>query len=149
MASTHQPRIIGRIALLLICGCVAVAGCSSAGGNTTSSQASAFTTTVKTADQQFSIQFGLSPNRLGENRFSVKVAQASSGASVSNLQVRLATTMLDMDMGTYELPLQPNGPGQYGGQGSLPMAGHWQIVVLFDTPATVLHQATVKLDVAP
>ena len=135
--------------MLLICGCFAVAGCSSTGGNTPSSQASAFTSTVKTTDQQFRVQFGMSPNRIGENTFSVKVEQAASGAPVSNLQVRLATTMLDMDMGTYQLSLQPNGPGQYRGQGSLPMVGHWQIVVLFDTPATVLHQATIKLDVAP
>ena len=29
------------------------------------------------------------------------------------------------------------------------MVGHWQIVVLFDIEATVLHQVTIKLDAAP
>jgi len=56
--------------------------------------------------------------------------------------------MLDMDMGTNTVALQPNGPGSYRTQGELSMSGHWQIRILVRTADDVLHEATIKLDTA-
>src|SRR5262249_33494182 len=42
------------------------------------------------------------------------------------------TTMLDMDMGTQSIQLQPMGadsPGAYSGESELTMPGHWGVVV--------------------
>ena len=75
--------------------------------------------------------------------------EASSGKSAPSLQARLTTTMLDMDMGTDQVDLQPNGPGQYSAQGTLSMVGHWDIHILLRTPDALLHQADVELDVSP
>ncbi|MGO8951697.1 MAG: FixH family protein [Ktedonobacterales bacterium] len=151
MAPIHRWSTIGRSVLLLTFACLLLAACSGSGGGTTpaSGGTAGFHTTVKTADLQYVIQFSLTPNRLGLNTFEVKVADATSGQSVSSLQVHLATTMLDMDMGTDQLGLSQDGPGQYSGQGTLAMSGHWEIQILFHTPDTILHQAAVKLDVAP
>ncbi len=149
MAPIHLRLAIGRSALLLLCSCLLLAACSSGGGTPSAAQTAAYQTTVKTSDQQFVDQLSLTPNRLGLNTFTVKVKNAATGQAVSSLQVRLATTMLDMDMGTDQLALNPDGPGQYSAQGSLEMAGHWEIQIVFDSPGAILHQATVKLDVAP
>ena len=140
---------IGRSTLLLLCSCLLLAACSSGGSAQTTAQTAAYQTAVKTSDQQFVDHLSLTPNRLGLNTFTVKVENAATGQAVSSLQVRLATTMLDMDMGTNQLALNPDGPGQYSAQASLAMAGHWEIQILFDTPGAILHQAAVKLDVAP
>ena len=76
------------------------------------------------------------------------MADANSGKAATSVQVRLSTTMLDMDMGTNTVALQPNGPGSYRTQGELSMSGHWQIRILVRTADDVLHEATIKLDTA-
>jgi nitrogen fixation protein FixH len=65
------------------------------------------------------------------------------------MQAQLSTTMLDMDMGTDQVDLQPNGHGQYSAQGTLSMAGHWEIRVLLRTPDTALHVASVEINTQP
>ena len=62
------------------------------------------------------------------------------------MQAQLSTTMLDMDMGTDEIGLQSNGHGQYSTQGTLSMAGHWEIRILLHTPDATLHEASVEID---
>lgn len=149
MASIHQRSMMGRRVLLLVCMCLLFAACDSSGTATpTSTQPAAFHTTVKTADQRFAIQFSMTPNRLGLNTFTVQVQDAGDGTSASGLQARLTTTMLDMDMGTDQVAMQPAGPGRYSAQGTLSMAGHWGIRILLRTPDAQLHQATVEVNVA-
>jgi copper transport protein len=92
------------------------------------------------------IQFSVTPNRLGLNVFTVGVEDARSGNPAPSLQVQLTTTMLDMDMGTDQVDLLPDGHGQYSAQGTLSMGGHWEIRLLLRTPDTTLHQASAKLD---
>ena len=52
--------------------------------------------------------------------------------------------MLDMDMGTDTVILQPDGKGHFSGTGELSMPGNWQIRILIRTPDATLHTASVK-----
>ncbi len=88
----------------------------------------------------------MTPNRLGLNEFTVGVEDAASGKPAPSIQAQLSTTMLDMDMGTDQIGLQPNGHDQYSAQGTLSMAGHWEIRILLRTPDATLHEASVQID---
>lgn len=150
MASIHQWSTMGKKALLLICMCLLFTACNSSGTPTqTPAQPTGFHVTAKTVDQQFVIQFSVTPNRLGLNTFTAQVENISSGTSTPGLQARLTTMMLDMDMGTDQVDLQPDGSGRYSAQGTLSMAGHWDIRILLRTPDGRLHQAAIKVDVSP
>ncbi len=52
--------------------------------------------------------------------------------------------MLDMDMGTDSINLQPNGQGKFSANGDLSMAGHWQVRIQIRTPDNTLHEVKVK-----
>jgi copper transport protein len=150
MAPIRERSARGWSAWLLICICLLLAACSSTGtGAQTPAQPSGFHTTMQTTDRQYAIQFSVTPNRIGLNTFTLHVEDAHSGKAAPGLQARLTTTMLDMNMGTDVVDLQQNGPGQYSAQGTLSMAGRWDIHILLQTPDTHLHQATVELDVSP
>jgi len=141
-------RLLTRMgSLLLIVTVALLAACSSA-GNTPSppTATAAFHTIQKTTDGQFVVQFSVTPNRLGLNVFTVVVEDASGGKPAPKMQTQLSTTMLDMDMGTDQVDLQPNGHGQYSAQGTLSMGGHWEIRILLRTPDATLHEASVTLD---
>jgi copper transport protein len=103
-----------------------------------------FSTTVKTSDNQFTVKLDISPNRLGTNVFTVHVLN-SSGTTETNIGVSLYTTMLDMDMGTDSLNLQPDGKGNFRGNGDFSMGGNWQIRIQIRTPDNALHETRVKL----
>src|SRR5229473_7674876 len=62
--------------------------------------ARAFHTTVKTADEKFTIALTVNPNTAGPNVFTVNVIENSTGKPTTNVGVSLYTTHLDMDMGT-------------------------------------------------
>ena len=79
------------------------------------------------------IQFSVTPNRLGLNVFTAGVEDAQSGKPAPGLHVQLTTTMLDMAMGSDQVDLLSNGPGQYSAQGTLSMGGHWEISLLLLT----------------
>lgn len=128
---------LGIVMLLAACG-------GSSPSQTTSSQTTSFQSQVKTSDAMFLVLFSVTPDRLGANQFHVTVENASTKKLVSNLQVRLATTMLDMAMGTDTYDLQANGNGRYSTSGNLSMDGHWQIRILLRTPDATLHTAQVK-----
>jgi putative copper export protein/methionine-rich copper-binding protein CopC len=78
----------------------------------------------------YMVTLKVTPATFGTNAFIVTVKDAQ-GQPVSNVAVLVQTTMLDMDMGTQNLQLQPQSgvPGSYRGQGDLTMAGHWGVVV--------------------
>jgi copper transport protein len=141
-------RLSTRMGSLLLIGIVVLfAACSSAGSTPSPpTEAPAFHTTLKTTDGQFVVQFSVTPNRLGLNVFTVGVEDASSGKPAPKMQTQLSTTMLDMDMGTDQVDLQPNVHGQYSAQGTLSMGGHWEIRILLRTPDATLHEASVELD---
>ena len=146
MPLTHRlSTLMGS--LLLISIVVFLAACSTTGSvPSTPTETAAFHSTLKTTDGQFVIQLSVTPNRLGLNNFIVGVENATSGKPVPAMQAQLSTTMLDMDMGTDEIGLQPNGHGQYSTQGTLSMAGHWEIRILLHTPDATLHEASVEID---
>ena len=142
-------RLSTRVGSLLLIGTVVLlAACTSTTGSTPSppTATAAFHTTLKTTDGQFVVQFSVTPNRLGLNVFTVGVEDAGSGKPAPTMQTQLSTTMLDMDMGTDQVDLQPNGHGQYSAQGTLSMAGHWEMRILLRTPDATLHEASVELD---
>jgi hypothetical protein len=103
----------------------------------------AFHTTVRTTDSQFTVQLTITPDSPGPNVFNAQVL-TSSGVAVTNVQVVLQATMLDMDMGTSVLPLQADGKGGYSASGNLSMSGNWQLRLVIHTPDHALHEATVQ-----
>jgi nitrogen fixation protein FixH len=52
--------------------------------------------------------------------------------------------MLDMDMGTDTVNLQPDGKGHFSASGDLSMGGNWQVRIQIRTPDNTLHEAKVK-----
>ncbi|GAC1633981.1 MAG: copper transporter YcnJ [Ktedonobacteraceae bacterium] len=101
-----------------------------------------FTTTVKTTDKQFTINFNVTPNQFGNNAFTVSVLN-SKGQPDTNVGVSLYNTMLDMDMGTRHLNLQPDGQGHFKGSDQLDMSGHWQVRIDVRTTSGGTSHATV------
>ncbi len=146
MTTIYRWLLIRRGLLLLIGTSVLLAACAS-GGSTSTPAPPAFHRALKTTDGQYSVQVSVTPNRLGLNVFTVQV-QESNGKPAPNLNVRLLTTMLDMDMGTEQVTLSPNGHGQYSAQGTLAMNGHWELLILLRASSTssVVHRTSVELD---
>ena len=107
--------------------------------------AAPFHATAKTKDGTLSVTLYINPNTAGPNGFLVSVADARTGAPVTNVGVSLYTTILDMDMGTDSVNLQPDGKGHFSGTGDLVMGGNWQIRIQVRTPNNTLHEATVKV----
>ncbi|GHO88953.1 copper resistance protein CopC [Dictyobacter formicarum] len=100
--------------------------------------------TFPTKDHQFTINLTVSPNRFGTNVFTVSVLD-SKGKPDTNVGVSVYTSMLDMDMGTDSVNLQPDGKGHFSAQGDLNMGGHWQLRVEIRTPEDTLHSGTVDI----
>jgi copper transport protein len=104
-----------------------------------------FNTSVRTTDNKFTVTLSVNPNRFGTNVFTVTVVDNSTHKTTTNIGVALYTTMLDMDMGTDNVNLLPDGKGHFSASGDLSMAGDWQIRIQIRTPDNTLHEATVKL----
>jgi copper transport protein len=111
----------------------------------TTGAATAFTASVRTSDNQFTVTLNVTPNQAGTNVFRASVAETRTNAPVSNVGVSLYTTSLDMDMGTGTVNLQPDGKGRFSATGDLPMGGDWQIRIQLRTLDNKLHEAKVKL----
>ncbi|QBD79283.1 hypothetical protein EPA93_26170 [Ktedonosporobacter rubrisoli] len=103
-----------------------------------------FITNVKTSDNKFTVQLNVTPNRFGSNVFTVTVLD-SSNKPATNVGVVIDTSMLDMDMGTDTIDLQPDGKGHFSASGNLSMGGHWQLRIQVRTPDNTLHEARVKM----
>lgn len=104
-----------------------------------------FSTTVETTDQQFRVTVKIDPNHFGTNTFTATVSDGKGNAvPTSNIGVSLYTTMLDMDMGTEAVNLQPDGKGHFSGSGDLGMGGNWQLRIEIRTLDATLHEATLK-----
>ncbi|GCE04080.1 copper resistance protein CopC [Dictyobacter aurantiacus] len=103
--------------------------------------------TFPTKDHQYTIDLTVSPNRLGTNVFTVSVRD-SKGKPATNIGVSVYISMLDMDMGTDSVNLQPDGKGHFTAQGDLNMGGHWQLRVEIRTPQDTLHSGTVDITTA-
>ncbi len=111
----------------------------------TTGAATAFTTSVRTSDNEFTVTLDVTPNRTGTNVFRMSVAETKTGAPVTNVGVSLYASSLDMDMGTESVNLQPDGKGHFSATGDLLMGGDWQIRIQLRTPNNRLHEAIVKL----
>lgn len=110
-------------------------------------QVKPFTSTAKTDDGKFTITLTVSPNRFGPNTFTARVVD-SNGTVDTNVGVSLYTQMLDMDMGTDTINLQPDGKGNFSANGDLSMAGHWKIRIQVRTPDNKLHNTSLQLTTA-
>jgi copper transport protein len=111
----------------------------------TTGAATAFTTSVRTSDNEFTVTLDVTPNRTGTNVFRVSVAATNTGTPVTNVGVSLYTSSLDMDMGTDTVNVQPDGKGHFSATVDLLMGGDWQIRIQLRTPDNRLHEAIVKL----
>jgi putative copper export protein/methionine-rich copper-binding protein CopC len=104
-----------------------------------------YVTTVRTTDGKFTVTLNVNPDRFGTNVFTVTVVDNSTGKQTTNAGVALYDTMLDMDMGTSNVNLQPDGKGHFTGTDDFSMGGDWQVRIQIRTPDNTLHEATVKL----
>ncbi|HEX6107824.1 MAG TPA: copper resistance protein CopC [Ktedonobacteraceae bacterium] len=111
----------------------------------TGSKPQPFSASVRTTDGKFTVTLSVNPNRFGTNVFTVSAVDTSTGAPATNIGVSLYTTMLDMDMGTEQINLLPDGKGHFSRTGDLSMPGDWRIRVQIRTPDARLHEASVKL----
>jgi len=84
-------------------------------------------TTLRTSDGILLLRLSITPNRLGQNTFLIDVQSTRSNKPVTNEEVQIFTTMLDMDMGTGVILFQSDGNGRYSAQANLPMDGNWEI----------------------
>jgi copper transport protein len=109
----------------------------------TGGQSKPFNTSVRTTDGKFTATLNINPNRFGTNVFTVSVVDNSTHAATTNVGVALYTTMLDMDMGTDNINLLPDGKGHFTATGDLSMGGHWAIRIQIRTPDDTLHEANV------
>lgn len=114
----------------------------------TTANAKPYTTSVKTTDNKFTINFNVTPDRFGTNMFTVSVIDNKTGKPATNIGVSLYTTMLDMDMGTDSVNLLPDGKGHFSASGDLSMGGNWQVRIQVRTPDSTLHEARVQFLVA-
>lgn len=150
MSNSSRFFTYGRFVLLVMVALLFTA--CGGGGSTQTGQtpgapatASSFTTTLKTTDGDYVIQFNVTPNRLGTNTFTVQVNDASSGKPDSHVTAQLSLTMLTMDMGTQTSPLQADGQGKFSAQGELSMNGKWEVRIILHSSNSALHEATVTL----
>ncbi len=107
-------------------------------------QVKPFNATVTTSDKLFIVKLTVSPDRFGSNVFTTTVMN-SQGTVVTNVRVSIYTTMLDMDMGTDTVNLQPDGKGHFSATGDLEMGGNWGLRVRIRTPDLKLHEGSVKM----
>ncbi len=111
----------------------------------TTGHVQAYNTSLHTTDNKFTVKLNVNPNRFGTNVFTVTVIDSRTSKPTTDVGVSLYLTMLDMDMGTEPVNLQPDGRGNFSAQGDLSMNGNWQIKIQIRTPDTSLHEATAKL----
>ncbi len=111
----------------------------------TTGTSTAFTTSVRTSDSKFTVTLTVDPNRTGPNGFTVSVVDTTTDTPITNVGISLYTTILDMDMGTDTVNIQPDGKGHFSGRGDLVMGGDWQIRIQLRTPDNRLHEAIVKI----
>jgi hypothetical protein len=128
----RREALLGCAVLLCVALLAAFAGSlatTPAGVTAPSTSNGAFVKT-QTADG-YAITLTVSPAKFGTNTFTVKVLSAQ-GQPVTNAEVLLQDTMVEMDMGVEYAQLKPDPslpPGTYTGQSDLTMGGHWNILV--------------------
>ncbi|GCE11374.1 copper resistance protein CopC [Tengunoibacter tsumagoiensis] len=133
------------VAVLICVGLMSVfAGTLQPATTTTVPKATAFATNAITTDKAFSIKLTVSPNHFGTNVFTVSVFD-SNGKPDTNVGVSIYTIMLDMDMGTDTINLQPDGKGYFSAPGDLNMGGNWELRVQIRTPENTLHEVQVHM----
>jgi len=132
-----REAMIGAVVLL----CVALLGAYAGSLATTPPSAPASATQggafmQSQAVSHYTVTLKVTPATFGTNTFYVTVKDGT-GRPVNGASVVITTDMLDMDMGTQNVQLQPLGagsPGTYSGQGDLTMAGHWAVLVKIIPP---------------
>lgn len=140
----QREAMIGGVVLLCVALLAAFAGtlaptapasASGAPSGTATTTASHTFTETQTAGG-YSVTLHVTPATFGTNTFVVTVRDGQ-GKPVDGASVLLQTQMLDMDMGTQSIQLQPastSAPGSYSGQADLTMAGHWRVTVKVTPP---------------
>ncbi len=111
---------------------------------TIATQVKAFTTTVKTSDKLFSLKLIVSPDSSGPNTFTVTVFD-NHGVKATNVSVSIYATMLEMDMGTTPIKLQPDGKGNFSAPGIWTWVETGDCVWRYGRSDLKFHEASAKI----
>jgi hypothetical protein len=79
----------------------------------------------------YTLTLKVTPARFGTNTFTATILDAQ-GQPVTNAEVLIQLTMVEMDMGVENAQLKPDASlpaGSYSGQADLTMGGHWHILL--------------------
>jgi copper transport protein len=79
----------------------------------------------------YTLTLKVTPARFGTNTFTATILDAR-GQPVTNAEVLVQVTMVEMDMGVENEQLKPDTSlpaGSYSGQADLTMGGHWNILL--------------------
>jgi hypothetical protein len=106
---------------------------------------STFHATLLTTDKQDLLDLDVNTNAFGLSVFTLSVGDAITGKPISDVDVSLLTTMLDMPMGTALVNMQVEGKGRFSARSDLSMGGLWQIGIQLRTPDHQVHEAAVKV----
>ncbi|HTI15029.1 MAG TPA: copper resistance protein CopC [Dictyobacter sp.] len=107
-------------------------------------QVKPYNATVKTTDGAFTAKIAVSPNHFGSNMFTVTVFDKNSKQD-ANVGVSVYATMMDMQMGTETINLQPDGQGHFSANGDLNMSGHYQLRIQIRTPQNTMSEGTTTM----
>ncbi|MHB8596274.1 MAG: copper resistance protein CopC [Ktedonobacteraceae bacterium] len=99
---------------------------------------------VLTSDKTLNVTLKITPDAAGANLFVVTVQNATTHEAITNVNIVLSISSLDMDMGTAIVSASPDGTGSFKATGNLLMGGNWQIRVQIRTPDHVAHVAIIR-----
>lgn len=100
--------------------------------------------TVVPAGGGYSVSFRLTPN-LATRTGSISIAVTRDGRPLTGARVRVTVRMLDMDMGSFALPLPEHAGGTYGRMFPVVgMGGRWG----FELDVTPRHGHTFRVSLA-
>ena len=114
---------------------------TSPGTGTTSS----FHRSLQTTDKALNVTLDVNPAGAGPDRFIVDVADAQTGAPLTNGSVILSLSDTDMYMGIQTVTMNPDKQGHFSAIGNILMGGNWQILIQIRTLDKKLHKAIFKL----
>ena len=104
-----------------------------------------FTATLKTTDHAYTLQLQVAPNHIGNNVFTIHVLDKHN-QGVSNVDITIYPSMLDMDMGVDTVRLQESANGIYSAPYQFTMAGGWQLLIKVRAPDSTIHETTIDLN---
>lgn len=128
----RREALLGCAVLLCVALLAAFAGSLSAPPPASASASSSTGVFVQTQHVSgYTMTLKVTPAKFGTNTFTATILDAQ-GQPVTNAEVLIQVTMVEMDMGVENEQLKPDASlpaGSYTGQADLTMGGHWNILI--------------------